>query len=54
MNDIKIFNNTEFGSVRVAEQNGEPWFISREQATGKRSRVLTLLMDVDLTVIERR
>lgn len=32
MNEIKIFNNEEFGSVRVMEINGEPWFVGKDIA----------------------
>lgn len=28
MNEIKIFTNEEFGSVRTVELNGEPWFVA--------------------------
>lgn len=27
---IKIFNNAEFGEVRIFEKNGEPWFVGRD------------------------
>ena len=28
---IEIFNNTQFGSVRVfADENGEPWFVAAD------------------------
>lgn len=27
-NNIQVFENSEFGSVRVVEQNGEPWFVA--------------------------
>ena len=30
MNDVKIFENAEFGSVRVTELNGEPWFVGKD------------------------
>lgn len=30
MTDIQVFNNPEFGSVRVVEKNGEPWFIGKD------------------------
>lgn len=33
MNDIKIFKNHEFGSIRTVEQNGEPWFVGKDVAT---------------------
>ena len=26
MNELKIFNNKEFGEIRIAIINGEPWF----------------------------
>lgn len=30
MNELQIFNNDEFGSVRTVEINGEPWFIAAD------------------------
>ncbi len=32
MNDVKIFENAEFGSIRVTELNGEPWFVGKDVA----------------------
>lgn len=32
MNELKIFEKTEFGTVRVVEQNGEPWFVAKDVA----------------------
>ena len=32
MNEIKIFDNPEFGKVRTMEINGEPYFVGREIA----------------------
>lgn len=32
MNDIKIFENAEFGKVRVLEINGEPYFVGKDVA----------------------
>lgn len=32
MNDVSIFSNPEFGSVRVVMQNGEPWFVASDVA----------------------
>lgn len=29
-NNIQVFENSEFGSVRVVEQNGEPWFVAAD------------------------
>ena len=33
MNDMKIFENSEFGAVRVVDVNGEPWFVARDVAS---------------------
>lgn len=30
MNDMKIFENSEFGAMRVVDVNGEPWFVARD------------------------
>lgn len=32
MNDLKIFNNTEFGQVRTIEENGQIWFCGADVA----------------------
>ena len=32
MNELKIFEKTEFGSVRVVMKEGEPWFVARDVA----------------------
>lgn len=32
MNDLQIFNNEEFGQIRMIELNGEPWFIGKDLA----------------------
>lgn len=31
-NGLQIFENTEFGSIRTLEIDGEPWFIGKEVA----------------------
>ena len=32
-NEIEIFNNTQFGSIRAfADENGEPWFVAADVA----------------------
>lgn len=33
MNNLKIFENEEFGSVRVIEKDGEPWFVGKDVCT---------------------
>ena len=30
MNELKVFNNREFGEVRTVEINGEPWFVAND------------------------
>lgn len=32
MNELKIFENPEFGSIRTLEINGEPWFVGKDVA----------------------
>lgn len=32
MNEVRIFENSEFGSVRTMEVNGEPWFVASDIA----------------------
>lgn len=33
MKDIQIFNNEQFGQVRVITKDGEPWFVGKDIAT---------------------
>lgn len=30
MNELQIFNNQEFGQVRVINKSGEPWFVAKD------------------------
>ncbi|WP_303215973.1 BRO family protein, partial [Bilophila wadsworthia] len=30
MSGLRIFQNREFGAVRVIEHKGEPWFVARD------------------------
>lgn len=32
-NQVQVFNNAEFGNVRVIMQNGEPWFVGKDVAS---------------------
>lgn len=32
MNELKVFNNNEFGDVRVVEVGNEPWFVGKDVA----------------------
>lgn len=33
MNELMVFQNPEFGGIRIIEQDGEPWFVGRDVAT---------------------
>lgn len=33
MNELKIFENEEFGQVRTILINNEPWFVGKDVAT---------------------
>ena len=33
MNDLQIFNNEEFGEVRMIEIDGKPYFVATDVAT---------------------
>lgn len=32
MNEMRVFNNSEFGDIRVLEINEEPWFVGKDIA----------------------
>lgn len=32
MNELKVFENPEFGKIRGVEMNGEPWFVGKDVA----------------------
>lgn len=32
MNELQIFNNPEFGDIRIVEINGEPWMVGKDVA----------------------
>ncbi len=32
MNELKIFNNPEFGEIRTIDINGEPWMVGKDVA----------------------
>lgn len=50
MNEIKIFNNEEFGQVRVIEINDEPWFVGKDvaEALGYSNTRDALALHVDI------
>lgn len=32
MNELQIFNNPDFGEIRIVERDGEPWFVGKDVA----------------------
>lgn len=32
MSDLQIFNNPDFGDIRIVERDGEPWFVGKDIA----------------------
>ena len=46
MTDLKVFEKAEFGSVRVVEREGEPWFVAKDvaKALGYASTNMTCLL----------
>ena len=32
MNELQVFKNPEFGTVRTVEVNGEPWLVGKDVA----------------------
>lgn len=55
MNDIQIFNNPDFGSIRTVIIDGEPWFVAKDvsDALGysKTSNMLKLINEKDKRTI---
>ena len=50
MNEMKIFENPEFGKIRTVETNGEPWFVGKDVAMvlGYKDTINALKSHVDL------
>ena len=40
MNEMQIFQNEQFGSIRTVVQDGEPWFVAKDvcEAFGETNR----------------
>lgn len=55
MNDIQIFDNPEFGSIRAFDSDGEPWFVAKDVCAaleiGNTSQALSRLDDDEKGVI---
>ena len=49
MYEIKIFENTQFGQIRVIEHDGEPWFVGKDVAEilGYSNSSKAVMMHVD-------
>ena len=54
MNELKIFENPEFGKVRTMDINGEPWFVGKDVAIilgyAKPENAISTHVDVDDTL----
>ena len=55
MNELKIFENPQFGEIRVTDRDGEPWFVAadvcRALDIGNPSQALTRLDSDEATLI---
>lgn len=55
MNELRVFENSEFGRVRTIDQNGEPWFVAadvcRALDVGNSRQALTRLDEDEKGVI---
>ncbi len=49
MSELQIFNNPEFGDIRIVERDGEPWFVGKDiaAALGYKDTVNALKSHVD-------
>lgn len=60
MNELKIFEKSEFGSVRVIMKDGEPWFVASDVAmalgyTNRAKRFETIAKkSIKSTIIAKR
>lgn len=58
LNEIKIFENLEFGSIRTVIQDGEPWFVGKDVAEAlgyknSKDALKTHVADEDRRIIQR-
>ena len=58
MNELQIFKNAEFGSIRTTTINGEPYFVGRDIAeilgySNTKDAISTHVDEEDRTVIQR-
>lgn len=45
MNELKIFENPQFGEIRVIEQGGEPWFVAADVCRAVELANTTITLD---------
>ena len=45
MNELKIFENPQFGEIRVIQKNGEPWFVAVDVCRALGLEQVTRAMD---------
>ena len=45
MNEIQVFNNTQFGEVRSINRNGEPWFVAADVCRALEHTNVTVALD---------
>ena len=43
MNDLMVFNNVEFGGIRVVNVNNEPYFIGKDVASALQYKNLLIV-----------
>ena len=58
MNELTVFTNEQFGSIRTIEINNEPWFVGKDIATilgysNHKDAIATHVDEEDRTVIQR-
>lgn len=58
MNDLKIYENKEFGEIRTVNIDGEPWFVGKDVAeilgySNTKDAISTHIDEDDRTVIQR-
>lgn len=58
MNEVKIFENTQFGQIRVIERDGEPWFVGKDVAeilgySNTKDALLTHVDEDDKRILQR-
>lgn len=58
MNELQIFKNDQFGGIRAAEIDGEPWFVGKDVATAlgysnTKDAIITHIDEEDKKIFQR-